>query len=212
MEKKQTTQPQSKTCHPTILGTLFFTLFNLIFLSILSWILLEIWFSVKIILNSDDIYNTIQQILNNNHIIMDHNHTEDVDTALNIFHNIKNTIHALCGSYIGENIIRVFLDVTEITLTRSCLFIQFTPFMIVFLCVLMIDGLVLRDKRKFQGARESTFIFHRLKPLAKISFFSLFFIYMVIPYSVLPGVFLVPMVMLSSLFTMLAIKSFKKYL
>jgi hypothetical protein len=82
----------------------------------------------------------------------------------------------------------------------------------VFLCVLMIDGLVLRDKRKFQGARESTFIFHRLKPLAKISFFSLFFIYMVIPYSVLPGVFLVPMVMLSSLFTMLAIKSFKKYL
>jgi hypothetical protein len=212
MEKKQTTQPQSKTRHPTILGTLFFTLFNLIFLSILSWILLEIWFSVKIILNSDDIYNTIQQILNNNHIIMDHNHTEDVDTALNIFHNIKNTIHALCDSYIGENIIRVFLDVTEITLTRGCLFIQFTPFMIVFLCVLMIDGLVLRDKRKFQGARESTFIFHRLKPLAKISFFSLFFIYMVIPYSVLPGVFLVPMVMLSSLFTMLAIKSFKKYL
>jgi energy-coupling factor transporter transmembrane protein EcfT len=78
--------------------------------------------------------------------------------------------------------------------------------------VLMIDGLALRDKRKFQGARESTFLFHRLKPLAKLSFFSLFIIYMVMPYGISPSVFLIPMVALSSLFTMLSIKSFKKYL
>ncbi len=212
MERKQTTQPQSKTKHPTLLGSILFTLFNLILLTILSWILLETWFTVEIILKNDGIYSAIQQILNNNHIIMKHYHSQYIDTALNIFNRMYNTIHRLCGGYIGENIIKVFLDVTEITLTRSCLFIQFIPFMIVTLFVLIIDGLVLRDKRKFQGARESTFLFHRLKPMAKLSFFSLYFIYMIMPYSVTPGMFLIPMVMLSSLFTMLAIKSFKKYL
>jgi energy-coupling factor transporter transmembrane protein EcfT len=55
-------------------------------------------------------------------------------------------------------------------------------------------------------------LFHRLKPLAKLSFFSLFIIYMVMPYGISPSVFLIPMVALSSLFTMLSIKSFKKYL
>jgi integrating conjugative element membrane protein (TIGR03747 family) len=118
----------------------------------------------------------------------------------------------MCAGFIGESIIETFIEIAVIILIRLCLFVAFIPFMFVIIFVLIIDGLAQRDKRKFQGARESTFLFHRLKPLAKLSFFFLFFIYMVFPYMVMPELFLMPMVILSSLFMMLTIKSFKKYL
>lgn len=212
MESKHPTHKQSKTSHPTVLGALFFTLFNLILLSILSWIILEVWFCVQLVFLDSGINITIQKILSSNVSMMTKYNFQLLDHMLNIFLRMQNGIHSWCGSYIGGNSVEVFIGVTEVILTRCCLFIAFIPFMIVILCILIIDGLVQRDKRKFQGARESTFLFHRLKPLAKLSFFSLFLIYMIVPYEIAPELFLVPMVMLSSVFTMLAIRSFKKYL
>jgi hypothetical protein len=212
MESKQPTHKQSKTSHPTVLGVLFFTLFNLILLSILSWIILEVWFSVQLVFFDPGINIAIQKILNSNISMLAKYDFQLLDDVLNIFQGMQNGIHSWCGSYMGGNFVEIFIGVTEIILIRCCIFVAFIPFMIVILCILVIDGLVQRDKRKFQGARESTFLFHRLKPLAKLSFFSLFFIYMIVPYEISPDLFLIPMVMLSSLFTMLAIRSFKKYL
>jgi hypothetical protein len=212
MESKQPTHKQSKTSHPTVLGVLFFTLFNLILLSILSWIILEVWFSVQLVFFDAGINIAIQKMLNSNISMLAKYDFQLLDDVLNIFQGMQNGIHSWCGSYMGGNFVEIFIGVTEIILIRCCIFFAFIPFMIVILCILVIDGLVQRDKRKFQGARESTFLFHRLKPLAKLSFFSLFFIYMIVPYEISPDLFLVPMVMLSSLFTMLAIRSFKKYL
>lgn len=210
MENKQASYSKSRKNHSSIIGTLFFTLFNLVLLSILSWVLLEVWFSVRIILLNDakSIY-TVQKILSNNLLLVKQYHTQSIGIALNIFQHVKNTVELFVGKYIDD---KILWDVTEIILTRAYLFIEFIPCMLIIYFIFIIDGLVLRDKRKFQAARESTFLFHRLKPLARISFLTLFFIYMASPYSISPGLFLIPMTILSGLLAMFSIKSFKKYL
>lgn len=210
MENQKASYSKSRTNHAGITATLFFTLFNLILLSMLSWVLLEIWFSMRIILLHDTSGSyIIQKILSNNLILIKQHHAQYIDMALTLSQHVRDTVESFVGKYIDD---KIFLNVTEIILTRVCLFIEFIPFMLVILFIFIIDGLVLRDKRKFQGARESTFLFHRLKLLARVSFFTLFLIYMVNPYPILPSLFLIPMAVLSSLFTMLSIKSFKKYL
>lgn len=164
MESKQSHSIPDKKRHATMIGTLGFLLFDLIWISLLAWILLEILFIYKAI----------------------HNH--------------------------NTNLVKIFIDVSQLSLARIRIFIKFIPFLLVILSIFIIDGLVLRDKRKFQGARESTFIFHRIKPLAKFSFILLYFIYMVLPYPVMPSLFLLPMALLTGLFATLTIRSFKKYL
>ncbi|MCD6040306.1 MAG: hypothetical protein K0S27_1706 [Gammaproteobacteria bacterium] len=175
--------------------------------------LLEMWFGVQIILLNDiRSSQDIQQILRSNWMLIHQHHFQYVNMVFNIFHKMKNIICSFLMNYINRNNIEVFLNVLEITLTRACLFIEFIPCMMVILFIFIIDGLILRDKRKFQGARESTFLFHQLKSLARLSFFLLFFIYMINPYHILPLFFLLPMAILFSLFTMFSIRNFKKYL
>jgi hypothetical protein len=202
---------KSKPGHPTLLGTLVFTVFNLIILSIVSWMCLEVWFLIKIIFLDTGSDNDLMRVIleNNLHIIQNENIVSVLFSKFNYF---KSAINASLSGYVDRNIIDVFLITTEIVCARIVIFIEWLPFMILMLGVLTIDGLVLRDKRKFQGARESTFVFHRLKPLATASFYSLFFIYMVIPYSISPFLFLFAMVTLSGWFIARSIKNFKKYL
>ena len=54
------------------------------------------------------------------------------------------------------------------------------------LFVLIVDGLGQRDIRKFQGARESAFIFHRIKPLTATLFYAAFLAYSSAPCFVSP--------------------------
>jgi len=74
------------------------------------------------------------------------------------------------------------------------------------------DGLIQRDIRKFQGARESTLFFHRIKPLSIFFIYTIFFIYMATPLPLPPELTLIPMILLSGLSTMLTIRTYKKYL
>jgi hypothetical protein len=212
MENKPTHSPRSKTHHATLTGTFFFTVLNLIFLSLLAWFLLEMWFGVRLMLESDaESDHAIQIILRDHRMMLTQDHSMCLERILTGIEALKTLVRSLLRDALGDTCIDIFFNVTEIIVARSGLFLKFMPFMLIILSVLIIDGLVLRDKRKFQGARESTFLFHRLKELAKVSFFSLFFMYMVIPYSLPPSLFWLPMAFLSSLFVMLSIKSFKKY-
>jgi hypothetical protein len=203
MDNKKSSSMRQKPSHPSIISSVLFWLFNLLLLSLLSWFFLEAWFCMKVIFSRD--CSTIQLIVNYNMTIIK-NQTPSV--LINQFNNILSLINA----YPGAHIIEIMLAVTEITLTRLFIFIEWAPFILAVMYVLVVDGLVLRDIRKFQGARESTFLFHRLKPLARLSFFTLFFVYMVIPFDIPSTVFVVPMVMLSGIFTTFTIKRFKKYL
>ncbi len=200
-------QPTQKAKHPTLLGTIFFTVFNLILLSLVAWFLLEAWF---LIINGSNGEYFTERIIKNNLSIIQNNHC--ISIAFAKLQNIKSVVYAINNGHIGGNIINIFLNVIEIIFTRICIFVEWIPLMMLMLFVLAIDGLVLRDKRKFQGARESTFVFHRLKPIAKLFFFTLFLIYMASPFSISPLLFLFPMTFVSSLFVSLTIKNFKKYL
>ena len=204
-EKSSSPSSRSKKSHPTVLGSLFFAIFNLILLSLLAWVLLVGWFCIQAaISNSESVAATVKKITAHQFSY----HPDLTYGVLHVSQNIKDT-----GiSYIDENVANIIIGTIEIILTRAYLFIVSIPFMGAILFVLITDGLAQRDIRKFQGARESTFFFHRLKPLAGTSFFFLFFLYMAIPLAIPPEVFLIPIVVLSGVFTMLVIKSFKKYI
>lgn len=213
MENKASNASRHHANHSPIIGTLFFTLFHLVLLSIFAWIVLEIWLSVQVILsNSIGANANTQQILNYYLLIIDQYKLRGINTLFSAVDQLNNTIYFFLDKYIDKNTIEVFINSVKIIWVRIVLFIHFIPFMTVILSISVIDGLVLRDKRKFQCARESTFLFHRLKPLASLSFFTLFFVYMVFPYCVPFSTFLIPMTILSSIFTAGAIKNFKKYL
>ena len=174
-------------------------------MSLLSWLLLIGWFCIQAaILNSESVAATVKNIAV-------HQFSYHPDLTHSVLH-VSQTIRDTGVPYIGENVSNIIIGTIEIILTRAYLFIVSIPFMGAILFVLITDGLAQRDIRKFQGSRESTFYFHRLKPLSGTSFFFLFFLYMVTPLAIPPEIFLIPIVVLSGVFTTLAIRSFKKYL
>ena len=210
MENKQAKYLDKQKGYATFWSGSFFLVFNIIFLVIASWIALEVWFYIQMIRNST--YHIETPILEHYLITIQQTHPFIFSEILKSINEIQNLLTFKCERYINKNIITLFFKILEITLARFYLFILSIPFFLLIFGVSVIDGLVQRDKRKFQAARESTFLFHRIKPLAKISFYLIFFIYMTMPIAILPELFLIPMAISSSLFTLLSIKSFKKYL
>lgn len=215
MEKKSTPQPQRKG-YPTLAGALLSTLFNLVLLTILSWILLTAWLLVKFWTNDYSIGDEIQTILNCDLQIINHLNKRGFHYLSDIFQETQNTLnlmfHYVLDSRLASYLTTIILGSFEIILVRAWVFILMIPSFIVIEFIFVVDGLVQRDIRKFKGARESTFFFHRVKSLVGICLFSIFFIYMVVPYPISPELLLIPMILLSSLFTYLSIKNYKKYL
>lgn len=99
---------------------------------------------------------------------------------------------------------------TQFIVMRINLFLHSVPFFSTVWFVCIVDGLVKRDIRKFQGARESAFLFHRYKHAASFSFYSLYFIYMV-PFAVPSHYMLLVQACLTGFFLKLSIQQFKKY-
>ena len=216
MEKKSSSQPQ-RARQPTIIGTIFKTIFNLILLTILSWVLLTAWLSAKQFLSVNfSVSEQTQRILDSDIRSVTSSYQSVVTSFNDIFQNIqcilKTALNYIVDSQLNEKISAIVVGSIEIILIRAWLFILSIPFFIVVHFIFVIDGLAQRDIRKFQGARESTFFFHRTKSLPGVIFLTTFFIYMVIPIPISPELILVPMALISGLFTMLSIKNYKKYL
>jgi hypothetical protein len=105
----------------------------------------------------------------------------------------------------------ILIDATVTVLSRLSIFILSFPLWITLFFIMIVDGLVQRGIRQFQAARESTFLFHRLKSFAgKIGYF-FFLLYMGQPGWMQPATLLLPMIGGPSLLTRLAIKYYKKY-
>ncbi|HVV68003.1 MAG TPA: DUF4400 domain-containing protein [Gammaproteobacteria bacterium] len=112
---------------------------------------------------------------------------------------------------IHSEIVPLLWGVTSIILTRVFLFILALPLFILCLGLGMVDGLVQRDIRKFQGARESTLLFHEIKRGSHFWFFMPLLMYLLWPWPIAPQWFLVPSALILGLITQLGAKSFKKY-
>ncbi len=103
-------------------------------------------------------------------------------------------------------------DVTLIVVSRIIIFLFALPLLLMCLTIGCVDGLVQRDIRKFQAARESTLFFHAVKKRMSFWFFIPVLAYLALPWTVDPSLIIVPMALGLGLLTQLSIQSFKKYL
>lgn len=120
-------------------------------------------------------------------------------TASNIWHHIFYPLFT------------VFLGSALIVGTRLFIFLLSLPLFLLLVGFGLVDGLVQRDVRKFQAARESTYLFHRIKKAWKSCFFMPLFFYFVWPFVIHPLWFLMPIAIVLGLMMQLSFQSFKKY-
>lgn len=85
------------------------------------------------------------------------------------------------------------------------------PLFLLSLSMGLVDGLVQRDIRKFQGARESTLLFHRIKRCGAVIFFLPLLAYFAWLSPVSPLWFLMPMAIALGCWLALGLRLFKKY-
>jgi len=101
--------------------------------------------------------------------------------------------------------------VTRIMLGRVMIFLLAIPLFLLCAMLGVVDGLVQRDIRKFQGARESTLFFHQMKSNLSFWFFIPMFAYFAWPWATMPTWFLIPIAFVMSVFIQASLRSFKKY-
>lgn len=211
MEKKSNSQSH-KLHYATAVSTIFYICFNLVLLTFVSWVLLIGWFGIMRYWNPDcSGINQVQKMLNNE-IYKNHLLSNVLAKITQIQCYMKLSLNYLVDSPLNDRITAIIFESTQIIIMRLNAFILMIPSFMLINFIFVIDGLVQRDIRKFKGARESTFFFHRVKSFLKICFFTLFFVYMAVPIAILPEIILIPMMLLTSYFTLLSITNYKKYL
>ena len=211
-------QTAATTAHPTIVSSVVFTLLKIIFCALLAWMALTIWFLVVLIREGVELtaLQASNIVVGNAHF-MATSHAAFASTLSawfiamhSYFFSFLHSVTSMREAFI-QGLLTLFVSVTEIDVSRLFIFILATPLFVIGLGVFFIDGLVKRDVRKFQGARESTLRFHRFKRLQGFAFFIPFFIYLSAPVSFSPVLFLVPEVFLLGLVTRTTVTYFKKY-
>lgn len=112
---------------------------------------------------------------------------------------------------LGEKVIKLLLLLTQVIFARTCWFVEGSLVIIGMIILGLIDGLVQRDIRKFQAARESTLFFHRAKQAWRTFLLSGYFLFMVIPVGFNPEVGLLIIGSGMGFLTATMMRSFKKY-
>ncbi len=105
----------------------------------------------------------------------------------------------------------IVLNSTMSIVMRLLLFFKNLPLFLSFIILAVMDGLVMRDIRKFQAARESALWFHRVKVTLIYFFYSGFLFYLSVPDEIdLESVLICIMLSVSILIQVL-VKGYKKY-
>lgn len=212
------TPAKTKNKPPGIFSALIFAVFKTLAISVMAWLVLIIWFLVQAIVFDQN--RALQQaqsivLLNINFIsenispltkILLHNFLVSHQAVLNFVNQ-----WTLLQNPVAHHAVNLLMAVTEITLSRLLVFLSALPLFVLIVLVFVTDGLVKRDIRKFQGARETTFIFHRTKNLWGFCFFVPLFIYLSLPLSLMPTLFLLVQALLLGMVAMLSATYFKKY-
>ncbi|PRB81514.1 TIGR03747 family integrating conjugative element membrane protein [Pseudomonas sp. MYb185] len=102
--------------------------------------------------------------------------------------------------------------VTLMTLTRCVILVLTSPLFLLAALVGFVDGLVLRDLRRFGAGRESAFIYHHAKRTVVPVFLIGWLIYLSLPFAIHPNLFLLPCAALFGFLIAVATSTFKKYL
>lgn len=107
--------------------------------------------------------------------------------------------------------ISALINVTQVFGIRLAVAILTTPIFILFGIAALIDGLVYRELRRYGGANESSFIYHKVKPWIKPAFITTWFIYLGAPFSIHPNFVFIPAAAIFSLAIFYTAGMFKKY-
>ncbi len=192
---------------------------KIILASVLAWLFLVCWFIGQTFYRGQESAITAAQTIATQHLqFIQSNTTYLADGLLPYLTKAQSGVADLLAWIIHWNskflqsAADLFLAITEIQLLRFLIFILALPLFILVLLIFIIDGLVKRDIRKFQGARESALVFHRLKGFTGFCFFAPFFIYLSIPIAINPLFIFIPQMLLWGSTMALSLTYFKKYL
>jgi len=205
--KKQNVLPAK--AHSTVLGSICFTIIKLLLLTMLAWFILILYLGVNVVLvRNEQVTSKVQIIVSSQSNFIAHYQP----LLLKKIIIYLKQIYIIASHFLNKNIATVMISSFEIVAIRFFIFLLYLPLIGLNLLIFIIDGIVQRDIRKFQGAKESAFLFHRLQALGEFSFSILFLIYIGLPQPFQPIWILLPMSILFGLFASFSIKNFKKYL
>lgn len=232
MENNKPSYYHGKKPYKTVLLLICNLAFKLVLLSLVAWFLLALWFMSQSIFQGaelaqykmDSISHYYAQAIMGKSIFIDKVMACCSDFKEHFFTFLKSVNESLSHLLRQFNFqsnfsnlvtkvrwLFILVDATEIVISRILLFTMSLPFFLGVLFVFTVDGLAQRDIRKYQGARESTFFFHRIKPVAGKLYFICYLAYLSLPISFHPMLLLVPMSVASSLLASLSIQNYKKY-
>ncbi|MCC3701659.1 TIGR03747 family integrating conjugative element membrane protein [Rouxiella badensis] len=119
------------------------------------------------------------------------------------------------GRWLTANLMEYLLAtfyVTVIYLVRITILVLSLPLFVLVVTVAIVEGLGLRDLRRYGAGYESSFVYHHAKRLVKPAIYLPCMFYLSWPTAVYPNFLLLPAVLLLGITVTIVTASFKKYL
>lgn len=199
---------------------------NIFWMGLLVWFLLFVGFGCyRLVYPDTNLSHQLQTILKPNREFLQNRHwlknIGDSIQSTSLYEKLQEVKHRLPEipwvaqsrwHSLKQEMMPLIYGVTHMVITRFLAFCLVIPLFLLCLSLGFIDGIVQRDIRKFQVARESTLLFHVLKHHSVFWFYIPFFIYWVLPLPISPPWFLIPVAIILSVFVQWSTKSFKKYI
>lgn len=104
------------------------------------------------------------------------------------------------------------INTLKLVALRLTMCVLIAPAFVLVSVVALIDGLVARDIRKYEGGHESSYLFHKAKRFVVPSVMLTVSIYLMLPVSIPPVVVFAPALTLTASMIYVASSRFKKYL
>ncbi len=120
---------------------------------------------------------------------------------------VLHRLHAPVSEYVVAA-----MQMTQVFTVRLAILVLSLPVFVLFAWVALVDGLVLRDLRRWGGGRESSFVYHYARKAMLPLFLSAWVLYLVLPVSVHPSWILLPFALAFALAVRVTAGTFKKYL
>lgn len=114
--------------------------------------------------------------------------------------------------HITNDYIIASITITQLFGVRLAIALLSMPAFLLIGLAALIDGLAHRDIRRFTGASESSFIYHKVKPWIKPAFIGAWFIYLGLPVAMHPNFIFIPASVLFGLTIYITSTMFKKTL
>ena len=120
---------------------------------------------------------------------------------------VLHRLHAPVSEYVVAA-----MQMTRVFVVRLTILVLSLPMFALFAWVALVDGLVLRDLRRWGGGRESSFVYHYARKATLPLFLSAWVLYLVSPVSVHPSWIFLPFALAFALAVRVTVGTFKKYL